>query len=86
RESATGTIFNSTGNAFQINNGGLDKNLHIQVYNGSGVQITGDALVIDGSNGNIGIGIATPDTKLAVNGTIHTKEVKVDLTGWPDYV
>jgi hypothetical protein len=28
----------------------------------------------------------SPDAKLAVNGTIHTKEVKVDLTGWPDYV
>ncbi len=38
------------------------------------------------SSGNVGIGTTTPDAKLAVNGTIHTKEVKVDLTGWPDYV
>lgn len=38
------------------------------------------------SNGLIGIGTDTPDEKLAVNGTIHAKEVKVDLTGWPDYV
>jgi hypothetical protein len=37
-------------------------------------------------SGNVGIGTITPDAKLAVNGTIHTKEVKVDLTGWPDYV
>ena len=37
-------------------------------------------------DGNIGIGTETPDAKLAVNGLIHTKEVKVDLTGWPDYV
>lgn len=36
--------------------------------------------------GNIGIGTETPDTKLAVNGTIHAKEVIVDLLGWPDYV
>lgn len=36
--------------------------------------------------GNIGMGTATPDAKLAVNGLIHTKEVKVDLLGWPDYV
>ncbi|RZT00337.1 hypothetical protein [Aquimarina brevivitae] len=37
-------------------------------------------------NGNLGIGTTTPDAKLAVNGTIHSKEVKVDLIGWPDYV
>ena len=36
--------------------------------------------------GNVGIGTETPDTKLAVNGTIHAKEVLVDLVGWPDYV
>ena len=38
------------------------------------------------SNGNIGIGTVSPYAKLAVNGNIHTKEVKVDLVGWPDYV
>lgn len=39
-------------------------------------------------NGNVGIGTASPDTKLTVNGTIHTKEVKVDLLApmVPDYV
>lgn len=40
--------------------------------------------------GNIGIGTGSsalsPLEKLAVNGLIHTKEVKVDLLGWPDYV
>lgn len=36
--------------------------------------------------GNIGIGTETPDAKLAVNGMIHSKEVLVDLLGWPDYV
>jgi hypothetical protein len=36
--------------------------------------------------GNVGIGTTVPDAKLAVNGTIHTKEVRVDLTGWSDYV
>lgn len=36
--------------------------------------------------GNFGIGIATPSNKLDVNGTIHSKEVKVDMSGWPDFV
>ncbi|AXT50740.1 hypothetical protein D1818_07820 [Aquimarina sp. BL5] len=36
--------------------------------------------------GDMGIGTNTPDAKLAVNGNIHAKEVKVDLVGWPDYV
>lgn len=40
--------------------------------------------------GNIGIGTGStalnPLEKLAVNGLIHTKEVKVDLLNWPDYV
>ncbi|WP_158800309.1 hypothetical protein [Pedobacter sp. L105] len=34
----------------------------------------------------VGIGTTTPDAKLSVNGTIHSKEVKIDLTGWADYV
>jgi len=38
------------------------------------------------SNGNIGIGTLNPSNKLDVNGTIHSKEVKVDMTGWSDFV
>ncbi|KAA1247853.1 hypothetical protein [Aquimarina sp. RZ0] len=38
------------------------------------------------AGGNVGIGTNNPDATLAVNGNIHTKEVKVDLNGWPDYV
>ncbi len=44
-----------------------------------------NAIVLD-PNGNMGIGTVAPDSKLAVNGKIHAKEVKVDLVGWPDYV
>jgi hypothetical protein len=39
-------------------------------------------------NGNVGIGTAAPDAKLTVKGDIHTREVRVDVTGGvgPDYV
>ena len=36
--------------------------------------------------GNVGIGTSTPSEKLEVNGTIRSKEVKVEASGWPDYV
>ena len=38
------------------------------------------------NGGKVGIGTATPDTALAVNGTIHSREVRIDLNNWPDYV
>lgn len=43
---------------------------------------------INWGTGNIGIGTSSPDSRVTVNGTIHSKEVKVDLniTDWPDYV
>jgi hypothetical protein len=39
-------------------------------------------------SGNVGIGTSAPDAKLAVKGTVHANEVKVDLNGAvaPDYV
>jgi hypothetical protein len=41
------------------------------------------------SNGCVGIGTSTPDSKLTVNGKIHAQEVKIDLLSpmtVPDYV
>jgi hypothetical protein len=43
----------------------------------------------DGTNyflGNVGIGTVNPQAKLAVNGDIYAKKVKVTQSGWPDYV
>ncbi|MHC0446377.1 hypothetical protein ACWA1F_13285 [Flavobacterium sp. 3-218] len=37
-------------------------------------------------NGNVGIGTASSNNKLDVNGTIHSKEVKVDMSDWSDFV
>lgn len=50
-----------------------------QVFSGTiAMEITGD--------GNIGIGKSNPTNKLDVKGTIHSQEVKVDMTGWSDFV
>lgn len=37
-------------------------------------------------DGNVGIGTTNPQNKLDVNGAVHAKEVKVDMTGWADFV
>lgn len=37
-------------------------------------------------NGNVGVGTTNPLEKLAVNGKMRAHELKVETTGWPDYV
>jgi len=44
-----------------------------------------ERLAIENS-GNIGIGIRNAAEKLAVNGKIRAKEIKVETANWPDYV
>jgi len=49
----------------------------VETHNIAGLNITG----------NVGIGTNDPGSyKLAVNGTIHSKAVVVDLIEWPDFV
>lgn len=37
-------------------------------------------------NGFVGVGTRTPQSELAVAGTVTAKKVKVTATGWPDFV
>ncbi|MBV7533583.1 hypothetical protein [Chitinophaga sp. sic0106] len=46
---------------------------------------SGNVIIATGG-GNVGIGTAAPDSKLAVKGTITAQKVKVTATGWADYV
>ena len=69
---------------FNSNNIGTDK-FSIRA-DGSTLSTSTEIFTIIGSTKNVGIGTASPTEKLDVNGTIRSEEVKVELTGWPDYV
>ena len=49
-------------------------------------QIAVNELIVTTNGGNVGIGEASPDHKLSVNGTVGAKEVKVTSSGWSDFV
>lgn len=50
-------------------------------------QVSGGSNIIDLLvDGNVGIGLTNPTEKLEVNGKIRAKEIKVETSGWPDYV
>ncbi|WP_140418735.1 hypothetical protein [Pedobacter sp. AJM] len=70
------------GNGVGINQDGGDLDL-IKSLDGNIILAT----KTDGSAmGNVGIGFVNPNEKLAVNGTVRAKEVKVTAEIWPDYV
>ncbi len=46
----------------------------------------GREFFVRGSDGFVGIGTGTPANRLDVNGTIRSKEIIVETTGWSDFV
>ncbi|WP_421876497.1 hypothetical protein [Marinoscillum sp.] len=48
--------------------------------------VTGNELKMTINKTGVGIGINQPSESLEVNGTIRSKEVKVEASPWPDYV
>ncbi|CAM4113114.1 hypothetical protein SAMN06265348_103294 [Pedobacter westerhofensis] len=84
-----------------VNNGTFEKigGIESQLKSGTDGAIAGalslftmnNSIKIDAvsvaSNGDVGIGTAnTRGYKLAVNGNIRSKEIKVEMDNWPDYV
>lgn len=61
---------------------------YLSSFGGFKIFTQGLPKVVISEAGNVGIGTVSPDAKLAVKGTIHSQEVKVDLLGAvaPDYV
>ena len=69
------------GTLSSVNNGGTTGT------GGTSPWVLGQNNNISFNSGNVGIGISDPGTdKLAVNGNIRAKEVRVEIANWPDYV
>ena len=82
-------ISNGIASTWMIYNmtGGYGNSLQFWAYDnlGCGTGMCNNRFTIM-DNGNVGIGSTNPQNKLDVNGTIHSKEVKVDMSGWSDFV
>ncbi len=70
-----------------------ENNGFISFYRGSsssggflGFSTNGNERIRITKNGNVGIGTASPDEKLVVDGSVRSEEVRVEVVGAPDYV
>jgi len=87
RNNGGDVVFNSRNGGTVYLNRDITADVRIQSFNSTTSSNLDIATFLQ--SGNVGIGTATPDAKLAVKGQIHAQEVKVDLTGsmaGPDYV
>ncbi len=81
-----GSIFAQGGESHFAANGYSDPHPGVA----HGVKVGSDGIAVNGNslfvNGNIQMGTNAANSNLDVNGTIHTREVKVDTQNFPDFV
>jgi len=71
-----------SGNSTQVTVGTVNPGINLRFDAGAASR-----MFVNGTSGNVGIGTSVPDYPLTVNGSIHAKEVRVDLSvPGPDYV
>ncbi|SEW52686.1 hypothetical protein [Chitinophaga arvensicola] len=68
--------------------GASGANLYFSHVNSNGTGIPNYFIIADGNTGNVSIGGTAPaaNYKLAVEGTLGARRIKVVQNGWPDYV
>ncbi|MDB5158592.1 MAG: hypothetical protein JWR50_3299 [Mucilaginibacter sp.] len=75
------------GGAFGVNGTGTTPNyIYMAIPTADQTGYNSTKILVLNNAGNVGIGTRSPDTKLTVNGSVHAKEVKVDMNILPDYV